>query len=96
MGPSLLQTDCQAGGLGCGVELSVDNLKPLFYSRFLSDSFLPPCDVADSEYSISIQSGYVLVEDPPDYDVVWDEAPELKMLHGGPGVINVHFAGDPS
>jgi hypothetical protein len=29
----------------------------------------------DPEYKISIQSGYVLVEDPPDYDVVWIEQP---------------------
>ena len=31
--------------------------------------------MSESEYKISIQSGYVLVEDPPDYDVVWDEQP---------------------
>jgi hypothetical protein len=32
-------------------------------------------------YAISIQSGYVLVEDPPDYDVVWAEQPaKLKAI----------------
>ena len=31
--------------------------------------------MSDPEYEISIQSGYVLVEDPPDYDVVWIEQP---------------------
>ncbi len=31
--------------------------------------------MADSKYAISIQSGYVLVEDPPDYNVVLDEQP---------------------
>ena len=29
----------------------------------------------DPEYKISVQSGYVLVEDPPNYDVVWSEQP---------------------
>ena len=31
--------------------------------------------MAESQYAISTQSGYVLVEDPPDYDVVWTEQP---------------------
>jgi len=28
------------------------------------------------KYGISLQPGYVLVEDPPKYDVVWSEQPE--------------------
>ena len=31
--------------------------------------------MSDLEYAISIKSGYVLVEDPPNYDVVWSEQP---------------------
>ena len=31
--------------------------------------------MSEPKYRISIQSGYVLVEDPPDYDVVWREQP---------------------
>ena len=35
----------------------------------------------DPEYNISIQSGYVLVEDPPEYDVVWGEqTAKLKAI----------------
>ena len=30
-------------------------------------------DLSNSKYQISIQSGYVLVEDPPDYEVVLSE-----------------------
>lgn len=33
------------------------------------------------KYTISIQTGYVLVEDPPNYDVVWSEQPaKLKAI----------------
>jgi len=32
-------------------------------------------DMSDPEYEISIQPGYVLVEDPPNYDVFWNEMP---------------------
>ena len=31
--------------------------------------------MSEPEYKISIQPGYVLVEDPPDYDVIWSEQP---------------------
>lgn len=31
--------------------------------------------MSDPDYVISIQPGYVLVEDPPDYEVVWSEQP---------------------
>ena len=31
--------------------------------------------MSDPEYAISIQPGYVLVETPPNYDVVWIEQP---------------------
>lgn len=31
--------------------------------------------MAEPKYKISIQPGYVLVEDPPNYDVVWTEQP---------------------
>ncbi len=35
----------------------------------------------DPEYKISIQSGYVLVENPPDYDVVWiEQPPKLQAM----------------
>ncbi len=37
--------------------------------------------MSDPEYAISIQSGYVLVENPPDYDVVWiEQQPKLKAI----------------
>lgn len=29
----------------------------------------------DSKHKMSVQAGYVLVEDPPDYNVVWSEQP---------------------
>lgn len=31
--------------------------------------------MSEPEYVISIQPGYVLVEDPPNYDVLWSEQP---------------------
>lgn len=31
--------------------------------------------MSEQEYVISIQPGYVLVEDPPDYELVWKEQP---------------------
>ena len=31
--------------------------------------------MSDPEYAISIQPGYVLVDDPPDYEVIWSEQP---------------------
>ena len=31
----------------------------------------------DPEYAISVQSGYVLVETPPDFNVVWIEQPPM-------------------
>ncbi len=35
----------------------------------------------DPEYKISVQSGYVLVEDPPNYDVVWiEQPPKLQAI----------------
>ena len=34
--------------------------------------------MSDPEYAISILPGYVLVEDPPNYDVIWSEQP-LKL-----------------
>ena len=37
--------------------------------------------MSDPEYAISIQSGYVLVEDPPNYDVVWiEQPPKLQAI----------------
>jgi len=37
--------------------------------------------MADSQYVVSIQPGYVLVEDPPDYDVVLSEqAAKLQAI----------------
>lgn len=37
--------------------------------------------MGNSEQQISIQPGYVLVERPPDYEVVWTEQPaELKKI----------------
>jgi hypothetical protein len=33
------------------------------------------------EYKISVRPGYVLVEDPPDYDLVWaEQAPKLRAI----------------
>ncbi len=39
-------------------------------------------DMPDPEYAISIQPGYVLVEDPPNYDVVWMEQPSKLRAIG--------------
>jgi len=37
--------------------------------------------MTDPEYTISIQPGYVLVEDPSNYDLVWSEQPsKLKAI----------------
>ena len=37
--------------------------------------------MTDSKYVIPIQPGYVLVEEPPDYEVVWKEQPaKLREL----------------
>ena len=37
--------------------------------------------MSDPDYAISIQPGYVLVENPPDYDVVWiEQQPKLKAI----------------
>jgi hypothetical protein len=37
--------------------------------------------MTDSNYVISIQPGYVLVEEPSDYEVVWEEQPaKLQKL----------------
>ncbi len=37
--------------------------------------------MSDPEYAISIQPGYVLVEDPPNYDVVWiEQPPKLQAI----------------
>ena len=37
--------------------------------------------MSDPEYAISIQPGYVLVENPPDYDVVWiEQPPKLQAI----------------
>ncbi len=37
--------------------------------------------MSDPEYAISIRSGYVLVEDPPNYDVVWiEQPPKLRAI----------------
>ena len=37
--------------------------------------------MSDPEYAISIQPGYVLVENPPNYDVIWSEQqPKLKAM----------------
>ena len=38
-------------------------------------------DMSDPDYAISIQPGYVLVETPPNYDVVWIEhQPMLQAI----------------
>ena len=37
--------------------------------------------MSDPGYAISIQSGYVLVETPPNYDVVWiEQPPKLQAI----------------
>ncbi len=37
--------------------------------------------MSDPEYAISIQPGYVLVENPPNYDVVWiEQPPKLQAI----------------
>ncbi len=37
--------------------------------------------MSDPEYAISIQSGYVLVENPLNYDVVWiEQPPKLQAI----------------
>lgn len=37
--------------------------------------------MSELEYRFSIQPGYVLVEDPPNYDVVWiDQPPKLQAM----------------
>ncbi len=37
--------------------------------------------MSDPENAISIQPGYVLVENPPDYDVVWiEQPPKLQAI----------------
>ena len=37
--------------------------------------------MSEPEYAISIQSGYVLVENPPDYDVFWiEQLPKLQEI----------------
>ena len=38
-------------------------------------------DMSDPDYAISIQPGYVLVETPPNYDVVWiEQQPMLQAI----------------
>ena len=37
--------------------------------------------MSDPEYAISIQTGYVLVEDPPNYEVIWiEQRPKLQAI----------------
>jgi hypothetical protein len=37
--------------------------------------------MSDSEYAISIQSGYVLMENPPDHEIIWsEEQTKLRAL----------------
>ena len=33
--------------------------------------------MSDQDYAISIQAGYVLVESPPNYNVVWEDQPPM-------------------
>ena len=36
--------------------------------------------MSEPNYVISIQPGYVLVEDPPDYDLIWSEQPRKLQV----------------
>lgn len=60
-------TDAAIQGMGDSQEPFLD-LKAILLGIKGSDMLKP-------EYAISIRPGYVLVEDPPDYDVVWMDQP---------------------